>query len=149
MKDLREKIFEDLKKALREKKTLELSVLRMLQASLKNKEIEKKGNLTESDIIEVINKEIKRRRQSAEEYKKVNREDAAEKELKEAEILMRYMPEQLSEEEIREEVKRCIEALNASDIKDLGKVMKEIMPKLKGKADGKVVSKIIKEELEK
>lgn len=146
---LKDQIPQDLKKALREKNKLELNVLRMLQSSIRNKEIDSRNELDDSGIIEVVNSEIKKRRDTVEEYKKVNREDAAQSELQEIEILMRYMPEQLGEEKIREKVLESIRNTEASGLKDLGSVMKDIMPELKGKADGKMINRIAREELEK
>jgi uncharacterized protein YqeY len=120
---LKEQIPEDLKNALRNKKTLELSVLRMLQAALKNKEIDnKKETLTDEVVISVVGAEIKKRRDAVREFEKVNRPDAADQEKAEIEILMKYMPQR--------------------------KVMKALMPKVKGKADGSIVNKIVKEMLE-
>ncbi len=147
---LREKIPQDLKDALRSKKTLELTVLRMLQSSIRNKEIEKqKKELTDEEVIEVVAGEIKKRKEAAAEFEKVDRREAAEREKAEAEILLKYMPRQMSEDEIRAEVMKAVTESGASGIKDLGKVMKVIIPAVKGKADGSVVNKIVREELEK
>ena len=146
---LRELIPEDLKNALRNKNTFELSVLRMLQAALINKEIDKrKEALTDEDVISVIGTEIKKRRDAAREFEKVNRPDAAEQEKAEIEILMKYMPQQMSEDEIRDAVKKAVEDTQAESMQDIGKVMKVLMPQVKGKADGSIVNKIVKEELE-
>jgi len=164
---LKEQIPEDLKNALRNKKTLELSVLRMLQAALKNKEIDnKKEALTDEIVISVVGAEIKKRRDAVREFEKVNRSDAADQEKAEIEILMKYMPQQMSEDEIRDVVKSAVEETQMSEdeirdvvksaveetraesMKDIGKVMKALMPKVKGKADGSIVNKIVKEMLE-
>ena len=146
---LKEQIPEDLKNALRSKNTLELSVLRMLQAALKNKEIDnKKEELTDEVVISVVGSEIKKRRDAVREFEKVNRPDAAEQEKTEIEILMKYMPQQMSEDEIRAAVKSAIDQAQAQSMKDIGKVMKVLMPTVKGKADGQAVNKIVKEELE-
>ncbi len=146
---LKEQIPEDLKNALRNKKTLELSVLRMLQAALKNKEIDnKKEALTDEIVISVVGAEIKKRRDAVREFEKVNRLDAADQEKAEIEILMKYMPQQMSEDEIRDVVKSAVEETQAESMKDIGKVMKALMPKVKGKADGSIVNKIVKEMLE-
>ncbi len=146
---LRELIPEDLKNALRNKNTFELSVLRMLQAALINKEIDKrKEALTDEDVISVIGTEIKKRRDAAREFEKVNRPDAAEQEKAEIEILMKYMPQQMSEDEIRDTVKKAVEDTQAKSMQDIGKVMKVLMPQVKGKADGSIVNKIVKEALE-
>ena len=147
---LREKIPQDLKNALREKRTLELSVLRLLQAALKNKEIEiNKKDLSDEDVISVVNSEVKKRRDAVREFENVNRPDAAQNERDEIEILMRYMPEQLSEDEIRRIVRDAKSESDAQSMKDIGQVMKIVMPKVKGKADGAAVNKIVREELEK
>lgn len=146
---LRELIPEDLKNALRNKNTFELSVLRMLQAALKNKEIDKrKEALTDEDVISVIGTEIKKRRDAAREFEKVNRPDAADQEKAEIEILMKYMPQQMSEDEIRDAVIKAVEDTQAESMQDIGKVMKVLMPQVKGKADGSIVNKIVKEALE-
>ncbi|MCZ6527691.1 MAG: GatB/YqeY domain-containing protein [Candidatus Dadabacteria bacterium] len=146
---LRELIPEDLKNALRNKNTFELSVLRMLQAALINKEIDKrKEALTDEDVISVIGTEIKKRRDAAREFEKVNRPDAADQEKAEIEILMKYMPQQMSEDEIRDTVKKAVEDTQAKSMQDIGKVMKVLMPQVKGKADGSIVNKIVKEALE-
>jgi uncharacterized protein YqeY len=121
----------------------------MLQAALKNKEIDnKKEELTDEGVISVVGAEIKKRRDAVREFEKVNRPDAAEQEKAEIEILMRYMPQQMSEDEIRAAVKNAIEEAQAQSMKDIGKVMKVLMPMVKGKADGAAVNKIVKEELE-
>ena len=149
---LREKIPEDLKNALRNRSELELSVLRMLQAAIRNKEIEiKKGKefLTDEEVIEVVSGEVKRRKEAVSEYTKANRQELADKETAEVDILMRYMPKQMEEEEIRLETRNAIDEVNALSVKDMGKVMKSIMPRLKGRAEGSLVSRIVKEELEK
>jgi len=146
---LRELIPEDLKNALRNKNTFELSVLRMLQAALINKEIDKrKEALTDEDVISVVGTEIKKRRDAAREFENVNRPDAADQEKAEIEILMKYMPQQMSEDEIRDAVKKAVEDTQAESMQDIGKVMKVLMPQVKGKADGSIVNKIVKEELE-
>lgn len=147
--DLKQQIPEDLKKALREKNKVELNVLRMLQSSIRNREIDTREDLDDNGIIEVINSEIKKRRDTVDEYKKHNREDAAQSELREIEILMRYMPEQMDEESIRKKVLESIKNVNASGMADLGSVMKDVMPELKGKADGKMINNIVREELGK
>ncbi len=146
---LKEQIPRDLKNALRNKNTLELSVLRMLQSALKNKEIDnKKEELTDEGVISVVGAEIKKRRDAVREFEKVNRPDAADQEKAEIEILMKYMPQQMSDEEIRAAVKNAIDQTQAQSMKDIGKVMKALMPVVKGKADGQVVNKVVKEELE-
>ncbi|MGH7902370.1 MAG: GatB/YqeY domain-containing protein [Thermodesulfobacteriota bacterium] len=147
---LRNKIPEDLKNALRNKNAVELSVLRMLQSAIRNKEIEKnKSELTDEEVIEVITSEIKKRRESIEGYTKGRRQDLADRENSELEVLMKYMPKQLTEEEVREEVRKAIQESGINNSKELGKVMKVIIPRTKGKADGAMVNRVVREELEK
>ena len=146
---LKDQIPEDLKNALRNKNTLELSVLRMLQSALKNREIDnKKETLSDEDVIGVVGSEIKKRRDAVKEFEKVNRADAADQEKAEIEILMKYMPQQMNEDEIRAVVTSAIEETNAESMKDIGNVMKVLMPRVKGKADGSVVNKIVREMLD-
>jgi len=146
---LKDQIPEDLKNALRNKNTLELSVLRMLQSALKNREIDnKKETLSDEDVIGVVGAEIKKRREAVKEFEKVNRADAADQEKAEIEILMKYMPQQMNEDEIRAVVTSAIEETNAESMKDIGNVMKVLMPIVKGKADGSVVNKIVREMLD-
>ncbi len=160
---LREKINQDLKKAQQEKNELIILVLRGINAAIHNKEIEKRTKLskeekdieklekeskiTEEEVMEVVSNETKKRKEAIEEFKKGNRNDLAEKEEKELEILKEYLPEQMSEEQIREEAKKTIEETGATGPQDTGKVMSILMPKLKGKAEGGLVSKIVQELL--
>lgn len=146
---LRNKIPEDIKDALRNKRSLELNVLRMLQSSIKNKEIDNKEELNDEQVIQVVSSEIKKRRDAADEFSKVGREDAADKEKEEIDILMKYMPEQMSEDEISNIVVSAVNETGAKSMKDLGLVMKIVMPKLKGKADGKIINNIVRTELQK
>ena len=162
---LKEKIKEDLKNSLKKGEDLVVSVLRMLLAATNNKEtekrtkiwkqkpdsnqeyLEKESQLTEEEFIEVISSEVKKRRESVLEFERGKREDLASKERAEIEILQKYLPEQLSEEELRKIIKEAVLKVNAKEVKDMGKVMAELMPKVKGKADGGLVSKIVKEFL--
>ena len=146
---LRDQIPEDLKTALRGKKSLDLSVLRMLQAAIKNREIDNKGELNDEEIVQVVSSEIKKRRDAIEEFTKVSREDAAEAEQLEINVLMKYMPEQLSEEEVASKVQELVAGSDAAGLKDLGIAMKVVMPALKGKADGKLINKYVREQLAK
>jgi len=146
---LRDQIPEDLKTALRGKKSLDLSVLRMLQAAIKNREIDNKGELSDEEIVQVVSSEIKKRRDAIEEFTKVSREDAADAEKLEIDVLMKYMPAQLSEEEVASKVQELVAGSGAAGLKDLGIAMKVVMPALKGKADGKLINKYVREQLEK
>lgn len=147
---LTEKIQNDLKDAMRTKDEQKLSVIRMLKSAIQYYEINKGGSgykATDEDIIEVIEKEVKKRRESIEMYKQGGRPELAEKEQSELEVLQQYLPEQLSEEEIKKLVDEAVEQTGATEMKDMGKVMGVLMPKLKGKADSSLVSQIVKSKL--
>ena len=146
---LKNKITEDIKTALKSGDKRRRMVLGMAIAAIKNKEIEKRGELSEEEVVAVIASEVKKRRDSVEQFEKGGRPELAEQEKAEAKILMEYMPEQMSEDTIRAEVQKAIKETGAKDIKEMGKVLGALMPKLKGKADGQMVSKIVKEELSK
>lgn len=162
--NLKEKINEDLKKALKGKRELETLTLRFLNSVIYNKEIEKKyklrkeGELTEKEIskegqlideetVKVIFSEIKKIKEASLEYEKGKRQDLVEKAKKEIEFLKRYLPEQLSEKDIEKLAKEIIKKVGATNQKDKGKVMGQLMPKVKGKAEGGLVSKVVKELL--
>ncbi len=149
---------------MKNKDAFSLGVLRMVATAVKNKEIEKRMKLAKSgetekleelsqladeEIISVLSTEVKRRKDAASEYQAGNRPELAEKEMKESEFLMKYMPAQMSEDEIRDLVKKAIQDSGAVSDKEIGKVMGLLMPQVKGKADGVVVQKIVKEELGK
>ncbi|MDL2281050.1 GatB/YqeY domain-containing protein [Selenomonadales bacterium OttesenSCG-928-I06] len=142
-------LLEDMKQAMRDKESgkLRLSVIRMVRASIKNIEIDKKKELSDEEVAEVLAKELKMRKASIEEFKKANRDDLVETLEQEIEILLKYIPEQMSEEEITLLVVDAIKEAAATNAKDMGKVMALLMPKVKGRADGKLVNNIVKEKL--
>lgn len=144
---LKENLEKDLIEAMKQHDDEKTSVLRMIKSALQNKEIEKKQELEDADVLTLIQSQIKSRRDSIEMYKKGGREELAEKEQKEIDLLIPYLPEQMSEDDVRAEVKNAITQTGASQISDMGKVMGMVMGKLKGKADGSMISKIVKEEL--
>lgn len=146
---LKDQLKEDLKAALKSGDALKRSVVGMVSAAIKNKEIEKRGELTEDEAVAVVASEVKKRKDSAEQYEKGGRPELAEGERKEIAILMAYLPEQMSGEEIRSMVKQTISETGASSIKDMGKVVGAVMSKVKGRADGQTVSALVKEELSK
>jgi len=139
----------DLKEAMRAKEEgkVQLSVVRMIKSAAKYKEIEKGSPLTEEELIEVIAREVKQRKEVFPEYEKSGRADMIETIKQELEILMKYLPKQLSEEEIKALIQEVIEQTGAAGPKDMGKVMGKISPLTKGKADGRLVSQLVKEAL--
>jgi len=152
---LKEDIKKDLNEALKSREELKTSVLRLLSSAILNKEKDKRYksgkaedvSLTDEEIIDVISSESKKRKEAIELYQKGDRPELAKKEKEEMEILQKYLPEQLSEEEIKKLVKAAIAKTGAKEQKDMGKVMAELVSKVKGKADGSLVSKIVKESL--
>lgn len=141
---------DELKQSMLAKDEFKTSVLRMLISAISYYEIDKGGagyEATEEDVLTVIEKQVKQRKDSIEQYEKANRQDLADKEKNELEFLEKYMPEQMKEDEIRNLIKEAINQTGASELQDMGKVMGALMPKVKGKADGSLVSKIVREEL--
>lgn len=152
---LKKRIKLDINSALKQGKILEVSVLRQLLAVLLNKEKEKffkekeEAELTEQEIIKVIFSEVKKIKESIKEFERGQRQDLIDKEKKEKEILENYLPKQLSEEEISRLVSQTIKKVKAREMKDIGKVMAVLVPEIKGRADGSLVSEIVKQELTK
>ena len=142
-----EQITKDLTNAMKEKDAFRLSVLRMLKSSLKNEEINKKAPLTDDEVLGVIKKQVKTRKDSKEEYLKYNREDLANDLQKEIEILNAYLPEELSEEEIIKIIDDTINEINPEGMKGMGLVIKSISAKYGARVDMGLVSKLVKEKL--
>ncbi len=143
---LKEQFQEDLKTALFAREELRVSTIRMLIADMKNYQIEKQRELEDTDVVSLIERQVKRHRESIEGFEKGARIEMAEKEKKELTILQTYLPEQISEEQIAAEVEKAINSTTASTIADMGKVMGALQT-LKGKADFSIVSKLVKEKL--
>ena len=139
-----ETINKDYQNALKNKDDLLISVLRLLRSNIHNQEISKKGKLSEEDTLKVIQKELKKRKDSIEAFKKGERIDLAEKEKQELDILSKYLPKQLSKEEIKIFVQKIIDK-NKDEELNFGKIMGEVMKEMKGKADGKEVNEIVRE----
>ncbi len=141
---------EQLKESMLAKDELKTSVLRMLLSAINYYEIQKGGagySATEEDVLKVIAAQAKQRRDSIEQFKNAGRQELADKEQKELDLLTEYLPEQMSEEEITKLVKEAISKTGAATMADIGKVMETLMPSVKGKADGNLVSSIVKKEL--
>ncbi len=163
MSVLKDKLQQDLKDALKSGNAQKRMTLGLVLSAIKGKELEKRSKLsksggdpakfdeqsklTDEEILDVFSSEIKKRKEAIEQYDKAGREELAQKEKEELAMLMEYMPEQMTEEQVREEVKKAISATGALGPKDMGKVIGAVMAKIKGKADGQVVSKLVKEEL--
>jgi len=143
-----ESLVEDMKEAMRNNDKERLSVIRMARAAIKNVEIESRKELDDDDVIEILAKEVKQRRDSMQEYADYGRQDEVEKLKREIAILEEYLPEPLSEEELEELIDRKIEEVGAEDMRDMGEVMGSIMPEVKGRADGKVVNEKVRARLQ-
>ncbi|AYV67184.1 GatB/YqeY domain-containing protein [Niallia circulans] len=144
---LLERLNNDMKQAMKNKEKDKLVVIRMIKAAIQNESIKLGRDLSEEDELSVLSREVKQRKDSLHEFEKAGREDLVDKiraELKHVEI---YMPEQLSEEELAEIVKQAIVDTGASSKKEMGKVMAALMPKVKGKADGSLVNKLVQQHL--
>jgi len=141
------KIREDLKEALKLRDKERASILRMLLSEIKNAEIAQRKPLDDDKILDVISKEVKRHRESIEAFKQGNRDDLVAQEKAELSTLMKYLPKQMSHEEIKTAAQRVIETVEVKGMKGKGNVMAQLMPQLKGKADGKEVSEVVSELL--
>ena len=146
---LQGRLTEDVKTAMkaREAGKSRLSVLRMVKASIRNIEIDRKKELNDEDVLDVLAKEVKMRRDSMDDFRKGNRPDLVAALEEEIAILAEYLPAQLSEEEVRALVDQAVSQAQATTAKDMGKVMAILMPQVKGKADGKLVNTLVRERL--
>lgn len=146
--DLKETLTADYKQAMKDRDKLKVSTIRMVLAGVQNEEIAKRGELTEEEFLTVLAREARKRKESIEEFGKGGRQDLVEKEERELSIIESYLPEQLSEDEVRDIIDRTIQEVGATSAGDLGKVMGKLMPLLKGKADGKKVNQMVRERLQ-
>ncbi|MFA6851182.1 MAG: GatB/YqeY domain-containing protein [Selenomonadaceae bacterium] len=146
---LKEQLTEDMKTAMKAKAEgkQRLSVIRMVRSAVRQIEIDDKKELNDNEVIDIIMKEVKMRKDSIEEFKKGNRNDLVVQTEAEIAVLMPYLPQQLSEEELRSIIKEAVEKSGASSQKEMGKVMGLLMPKVKGRADGKLVNMIVRDIL--
>ena len=145
---LKKQLQEELKQAMKDQQELQKSVLRMLLSAITYFEIQKGGagyEATDEDVMSVIDKQVKQRKDSIEQFEKAGRQELADKEKEEMALLEKYLPEQMSEEELKNIVKETIATLGDVTIADMGKVMGAVMSKVKGKADGNLVGKIVRE----
>ena len=144
---LLERLNNDMKQAMKNKEKDKLSVIRMLKAALQNEELKLRHELTDEDELTVLSRELKQRKDSLEEFAKADRTDLVDKVRIEIKFVEDYMPEQLSAEEISEIVKQTISEVNATSKADMGRVMGALMPRVKGKADGSLVNKLVQQQL--
>ena len=147
---LKEKLTADMKEAMkaREEGRQRLGVIRLVRGAIRQQEIDGLRELDDEAVLSVISKEVKQRRDAIEEFQKGGRDDLVRQNEAEIAILMEYLPQQMTEDEVRSAVQEAIAATGASTPKDMGKVMKELMLKVKGRADGKLVNQIVRERLD-
>lgn len=147
---LLDRLTDDMKQAMRNKEKEKLAVIRMIKSSFQNEAIKVgKDVLSEDEELTIVNRELKQRKDSLKEFDDAGRDDLVEKTKQEIEIVMEYLPEQLSEDELTEIVNETIAEVQASSKADMGKVMGAIMPKVKGKAEGGLVNRIVLQQLSK
>ncbi len=144
---LEERLVEEMKQAMKSNDKAKLSTIRMIRSAVKNKEIDLRKPLDDDAISKVIQGMVKKSEESIDQFKAGGRMDLVEKETKEIEIMKSFLPQPLSREEVLRVIDQTIEETQASSLKDLGKVMKTVMPKLGGKADGALVNQLVKEKL--
>jgi len=146
--NLSDRLTDDMKQAMKDKDKFRLSTIRMVRASVLNLEKELRRSLDDNEMLDILSREIKQRKDSLQEFKKAGREDLVENLAAEIDIISKYLPEQLTEEEIQEIVRQTIQELGASSKADMGKVMGALMPKTKGRADGKLVNQVVQQFLQ-
>ncbi|CAH0230196.1 GatB/YqeY domain-containing protein [Peribacillus sp. NPDC101481] len=144
---LLERLNNDMKQAMKNKEKDKLSVIRMLKASIQNEALKQRQDLTDDEELTVLSRELKQRKDSLQEFENAGRSDLVDKVRTELVYVEAYMPEQLSEEDISNIVKQTIEEVNATSKADMGRVMGALMPKVKGKADGSLVNKLVQQHL--
>lgn len=140
-------IGEEMRAAMKAGERTRVATLKLLMTAIKNAEVEKRGELAEDEAIGVVSREVKRREEAASEFRRGGREDRAATEEEESSILREWLPEQLSEGEIESLVDQAVTEIGATNPSEMGKVMSVLMPKVKGKADGKLVSDLVKKRL--
>jgi uncharacterized protein len=144
---LKERLNQDMKQSLKAHDAARLSAIRMIISAVRNKEIDSRKDMDDEGVLSVLSTSAKQRRESIEQYEKAGRQDLVDKEKAELEVIMSYMPQQMGREEIEALVKEAIAESGAAGPNDMGKVMKVLMPKVKGRADGKLVNEVVKAAL--
>ncbi len=146
---LKEKLLSDMKGALKARDALKLSTIRGLNAEIKNREIDLRQELGDDEIIPIISTQIKKRKEAAALFDKGGRADLCEKENQEMAVLQEYLPEQVSEEDLRRRIREVVAELGAPEMKDLGKVMKTLIPEFRGRTNNSIIKDLVAEQLEK
>ncbi|MCM3040517.1 GatB/YqeY domain-containing protein [Paenibacillus motobuensis] len=146
--NLSERLNEDMKQAMKSQDKFKLSTIRMVRSTIKNLEIDLKRTLDDNEVLDILSREIKQRKDALQEFEKAGRDDLAASARAEVEIIAVYLPKQLTEEEIKVIVQQTIQETGASSKADMGKVMSALMPKVKGRADGKLINQAVQQSLQ-
>ena len=141
---LKEILMEDLKNSMKNKDTIRKNTITMVRAAIKQREVDERIDLSDEDILDIISKQVKEKRAAIVEFNRGNRQDLVDLTNSEIDILLKYLPEQLSEEEVEKIVVEVIDELKATSMKDIGMIMKTVMPKVKGRTDGNIVNKVVR-----
>lgn len=144
---IQDKLMDDLKTSMKNKEKLRKNVITMVRAAVKQREVDERVELSDEDVIDIISKQVKQKRDAIVEFQRGERQDLVDTTNEEIAILLEYLPLQLTEEELDQIVKDAIEEVNAETVKDIGKVMGVVLPKVKGKADGSAVNKLVRQYL--
>ncbi|MBP6143400.1 MAG: GatB/YqeY domain-containing protein [Proteocatella sp.] len=144
---LKERLMEDMKVSMRNKETLKKSVITMIRASVKQKEVDDRVDVNDDDVIELIAKQLKQRKDALVEFEKAERDDLIAQTKAEIEILASYLPQQLTDEELEAVVRDAVAEVNAQSVKDMGKIMGKVMAVAKGRVDGKRINEMVKKVL--
>jgi uncharacterized protein len=144
---LKEKLLSDMKEAMKSKDSVRLGTVRSVIAAIKSQEIDTRKDLKEEEILTIVSREVKKRKEAATLYEKGKRPELKDKEIQEMEILQTYLPEQVSEEDLRRRIQEVIAETGAEGMKDFGKIMKTLVPEFKGKADNTVIKELANEYL--
>lgn len=142
---LKEQLTNDLKESMKNKEQVKKSVVTLIRAAIKQKEVDERVELDDNAVMDIVSKQLKQRKDALEEFKKAGRDDLISQTEEEIKILLQYLPKQLSDDELRDYIKKAVEQVNATSIKDMGKIMGILMPQVKGKADGKRINNLVSE----
>ena len=145
--NLKEKLLSSMKEAMKSKDSIKLGTIRSVISAVKNKEIDLKNELSEEEILAIVSREVKKRKEAAVLYEKGNRPELKDKEIQEMKILQTYLPEQVSEKDLRRRIQEVIDETGAEGMKDFGKIMKTLVPEFKGKADNSLIKELANEYL--
>ena len=144
---LKEKLLSEMRESMKSKDSLKLGTIRSVIAAVKNQEIDLRKDLDEEEVLTIVSREVKKRKEAASLYKKGRRPELEDKEIQEMKILQTYLPEQVSEEDLRQRIQQVIEETGAEGMKDFGKIMKTLVPEFKGKADNALIKELASEFL--